>query len=141
MSSRLPYGYVHEVVVLVVEDAALVRARMAAMLAEIPGVHAVIEAACTAQALDALNVWTPRVVVLDVHLGRENGLPFARVLKRQRPEALLIVVTNQPSALLRTACFALGADHFFDKSAEFEALARVVAAAARPTRAVETSDA
>jgi two-component system OmpR family response regulator len=128
------------VVVLVVEDAAPVRARMAAMLAEISGVHAVIEASCTAQALDALHVWLPRVVVLDVHLGRENGLSFARVVKRQRPESLLVVVTNQPSAHLRTACFAFGADHFFDKSADFGAVLRVVAAAVGPTRGVATSD-
>ncbi len=126
--------------VLVVDDAAPVRARLGAMLAEIPGVAGVVTAAAVAQAIDALRTQTPEIIVLDVHLRGESGLVMVPLLKRARPGPLLIVVTNEPTEALRREAMALGADHFFDKSRDVDDLVRVVSEAAAPTRTLETSD-
>ena len=81
--------------------------------------------------------------MLDLHLGEESGLTLARLSKLERPGGILIVMTNQPTAPLRRECGALGVDHFFDKSRDFEDVLRVVAEAVAPTaptRSVEISD-
>ncbi len=134
-------GYNFHVKVLVVDDVARVRARLVAMLAEIAGVTAVLEASGVAPAIAALRAHTPDIVVLDLHLGEESGLTLARLSKLERPSGLVIVITNQPTAPLRRECHALGVDHFFDKSRDFEDVLRVVAEAVAPTPGVAISDA
>src|SRR6185437_13777577 len=84
--------------VLVVEDAAPIRARMVALLAEVPGVVAVLEAEDVAQATRHLRAAEPGIVVLDLHLrDGESGLPFVRLARHERPRILIVVVTNLPT--------------------------------------------
>jgi two-component system response regulator DevR len=127
--------------VLLVDDAAAVRSRLGAMLAEIPGVAIVIEAESAAEAAEALGATGPEIVVVDLHLGGESGMSLLPLVKRDRPTALLIVMTNHPTERHRRRCMTLGADYFFDKSRDFEDVLRVVAGTAAPTWCVETSDA
>ena len=128
-----------------IDDAAAVRARLGAMLAEIPGVTGVLETAGVAEAVEALGARAPGTVLIDVHLRGESGLVMVPFLKRCRSDPrlivpLLIVMTSDPTEALRRQALALGADHFFDKSRDVEDLLRVVAEAAAPTRALERSD-
>lgn len=138
---RLAAQYNIPVKVLVVDDVARVRARLVAMLAEIAGVTAVLEASGVAAAIVAWRAQRPDIIVVDVHLGEESGLTLARLSKLERPSGLVIVMTNQPTAPLRRECRAFGVDHFFDKSRDFEDVLRVVAEAVAPTPDVEISDA
>jgi DNA-binding NarL/FixJ family response regulator len=128
--------------VLVVEDAAPIRARMVMLLAEVPGVAAVIEAEDVAQATLHLRACGPEILVLDLHLRHgESGLPFLRLARRERPRIVIIVVTNLPTDQHRRECLSSGADHFFDKSSQFDAVLDLVAMAAGPTDGVPRSDA
>jgi DNA-binding NarL/FixJ family response regulator len=121
--------------VLVVDDTASVRERFVSMLAALPGVDSVIEAASASAALDALRDWQPDVVLLDLHLPDCRGLSLAARVKRARPAALLLVVTNHGTPQHRRRLLALGADALFDKSREFDEVVRLVAeAAARSAR-------
>lgn len=120
--------------VLVVDDAALIRRRLAAMFAAVPGVEAVLEAADTRDALGALRAHAPDVVILDLHMPGENGLEFAPKVKHELPSALVVVVTNQATETHRVRCLAAGADAFFDKSRDFDAVVRVVSEAAAARR-------
>jgi DNA-binding response OmpR family regulator len=130
--------------VLVVEDAAPVRARMAALLAEVPGVVGVLEAGTLSEAIREFRAFAPQVVVLDLHLHDENGLVFVALARRERPAVVIIVVTNLPSEQHRRKSLALGADLFFDKSCQLDDLLHAVSIAARPTagptRVVRRSD-
>jgi two-component system OmpR family response regulator len=120
--------------VLLVDDAAPVRARLGSMLAEVPGVSEVIEADGLGRALEALLARAPEIVVLDLHLRHESGMTLLPGAKRDFPVVLVIVMTNQPSERHRRLCLDLGADYFFDKSRDFEDVLRVVSRAAAPTR-------
>jgi two-component system KDP operon response regulator KdpE len=115
--------------VLVVDDAYHVRARFVAMLAAVTGVERVLEAGSAADALVALRAHAPKAVVLDLDMPDQGGLAFAPCVKRECPGALLIVVTNDSTDQHRRQCLALGADGFFDKSDEFDAVVRMVARA------------
>jgi len=111
--------------VLVVDDSAPVRARIAAICADVPRVDRVFEARSIADALSILDQNRPRVVVLDLHLGEESGLSLLRRL--QGSNLVVIVLTNDASEVHRRSCVALGAHYFFDKSTEFDALPLVLA--------------
>jgi two-component system invasion response regulator UvrY len=115
--------------VLVVDDAPYVRAHFAAMLAGVAGVAAVFEAGNAEEALAAMRAQAPDVVLLDLHLPGGSGLALVSQVKRECPEARLYVVTNDASPPYRRLCLALGADAFFDKSRDFEAVVDAVAMA------------
>jgi DNA-binding NarL/FixJ family response regulator len=112
--------------VLVVDDATAIRTRLRTMFADVPGVASVREAGSLAEARRLLEQKTPAVLVLDLHLCAENGLELLRDLKTARPEVLVIVLTNAATDHHRRSCEELGADYFFDKSRQFEAVLRVL---------------
>ena len=75
------------------------------------------------------------VLVLDMHIGPHSGLEFLTVAKRLLPHVSILVLTNDPCEAHRRECLLRGADHFFDKSREFQRAVDVVVshAAARPS--------
>ena len=105
--------------VLLVEGSARVRARLAERLTP----HAsVVEAADVAEALRAIAVAPPDVVVIDIHLDVDTGIAALRRLRKEAPGASLVVLTNEADEVHREECTRHGADAFLDKSLEFEAL-------------------
>ena len=112
--------------VLLVDDSAPVRKRLASMVREIEGV-VVVEAGSADEALALLDALAFDVVVVDVHMAPRNGLELLVTL--QDSDALLVAMTNEPNETLRHACFARGARHFIDKSRDFDRLADLVRAA------------
>jgi DNA-binding NarL/FixJ family response regulator len=108
--------------VLVVEDAAPVRARVVALLRE-AGLEIVGEAATATEALELLSSLHPDAVVLDLQLADGNGMDILRALKTHVPSPLVAVLTNSAQAEYRARCLSLGADYFFDKSRDFDAVA------------------
>ena len=122
--------------VLVIDDAAAVRTRLASMLAEIPGVDAVVEAESAEEAERMLVAEAPDIVVTDLQLRGGSGLRLLPRVKVERPDALVIVFSNQVGASLTRLCMTLGADHFFDKSMGLEALLLVVARASSSSTGV-----
>jgi DNA-binding NarL/FixJ family response regulator len=126
--------------VLIVDDAAPVRVHLGAMLAHVSGVLAIATADTYALAVEVLSAWAPDIAIVDLHLRGESGLGLVSIVKRDHPGALLLVMTNEPTAQHRRQCLALGADRFFDKSRDFEDVVRAVAEATAPTRRRRTSD-
>lgn len=129
--------YREGVKVLVVDDARAVRTRFAALFGAVAGVDAVVEAATTEEALEALRAHAPEIVVLDLNLCGGGGPAFVQRVRRDHAVELLVVVTNQVTEQHRRQLLALGADAFFDKSRDFEAVVGMVdsysARAAGPT--------
>lgn len=119
--------------VLVIDDAAPVRSRLAALFGDVPGIGSVLQAESAEQARALLESHRPQVVVLDLHLKQENGLSLLQHIKRTRSQATVIVLTNDASEHHRRSCKNLGADYFFDKSTEFEAVLPVLEERARAT--------
>ena len=112
--------------VLVVDDAAAIRSRLRTLFADVRGIESVLEASNLAEARQLLAEQTPDVVVLDLHLRSGNGLELLKDLKLERSEIRVIVLTNDATDHHRRSCTALGADYFFDKSTQFEAVLQVL---------------
>ena len=74
----------------------------------------------------AIRDLKPDVVVLDLQLAAGSGTDVIRAVRADpvlKPTRLL-VTSNHVSAPLRAGCMELGADHFFDKVKELDALAK-----------------
>lgn len=112
--------------ILIVDDSAILREKLAAMLVRSPGLDVVGEAADVAGALAGIAALQPEAVVLDLHLPGGSGFDVLREMRRRGDHALVVVLTNFPSREYREHSFAGGADYFFDKTTEFREVPRVL---------------
>jgi CheY-like chemotaxis protein len=122
--------------VLVVDDSPAIRARLAGLMREIPGV-VTSEASGADEALDHVQRQGTDLVILDIHMPGKNGLEILPLLKATAARPTVVVLTSHPTELHRRQCLTLGADYFFDKSRDF---AQVVDVVVRPTLAARPSD-
>jgi DNA-binding NarL/FixJ family response regulator len=106
--------------VFLVEDAPLLRERLAALIDSVPGASTVGHAAGAQEAIQAIHEAAPDAVVLDLHLHQGNGFEVLRALQKSAPQIDVYVVTNFANDSYRQAATRLGARGFFDKSTEFD---------------------
>jgi two-component system, OmpR family, response regulator len=112
-----------ELRILLVEDSAPLRLRLAELLTE-PGVMRVTATAETeAEACSLIAGRDFDALVVDVELREGSGI---NVVRRARtrwvvpPLPLIIVLTNYALPTVKDRCFAAGADHFLDKMRQFD---------------------
>jgi CheY-like chemotaxis protein len=79
--------------VLIVDDEPIFRGA-ARKLLERRGYAVVAEAGCGATALDAVERFAPQAVLLDVHLGDDNGFEVCRRLTRNRPGLAVLLAST-----------------------------------------------
>ena len=113
--------------VFVVEDSELIRERLLSMLAGMSDVQLAGNGETASDAIAGILAARPDVVVLDVKLKAGSGIEVLRVIKRRMPEVAVIVLTNYATEEFRKKCLELGAEHFLDKTNEFERLCPLIA--------------
>ena len=79
--------------VMIVDDSAVVRQVLSAMLAEHPGIEVIGVAADPLFALDKMQRQWPDVLVLDVEMPRMDGITFLKKLMAERPTPVVICST------------------------------------------------
>jgi DNA-binding NarL/FixJ family response regulator len=123
------------VTVLIADDASLIRSNLKKLIERSRGDISFKESANTADTIRMLGDGGIDVLILDLEFpdgsgfdvlqqigkehsgdgaGRENGRPF------------VIVLTNHAREQLRNKSLRMGADHFFDKSNEYERAVDVI---------------
>jgi DNA-binding NarL/FixJ family response regulator len=114
--------------VVIVEDSAIIRARLSEALSEIPNVAIVGQVETEADALALLGQAKWDAAVLDLQLKQGTGLGVLKSLARgTRPSnTKIIVFTNYAFPQYRDRSMLLGADYFFDKSREFHRVREVL---------------
>ncbi len=115
--------------VVIVEDSAIIRARLAETLAEIPNVSIIGQAETEAEAISLLRMSEWDAAVLDLQLRKGTGLGVLKMIGQgSRPtHAKIIVFTNYAFPQYKERSLMLGADYFFDKSREFHRVREVLA--------------
>ena len=106
--------------VLVAEDSALIRERLAGLLSELPLVEIVGEASDGSSALRLFFACRPRAVILDIQMPGPNGIDVLRQIKAEDRNCVVIILTSYQQSEFRERCAEAGADHFLHKSTEFE---------------------
>jgi len=117
--------------VLIVDDSAVVRERVTALLSEVESVEVVGHAETVREATASLEALHPDVVILDIRLIDGSGIDVLTYIKQHRPELKVIILTNYPYPPYRKKCLEAGAEFFFDKSTEFDQIAAIVRSWAR----------
>ena len=117
--------------ILVVEDEPHIREVLSGLLGALG--YRLLMAASAEQALDAVNVVSPDLVLTDVHLGAMSGIELCARLKADpRYELMPVVILTAVGDLeARVAGLAAGADDFFTKPVEFVELRTRLAALLR----------
>ncbi len=115
--------------VAIVEDSAIIRARLSEALAEIPNLEIVGHAETEADAIALLESASWDAAVLDLQLKQGTGLRVLQKLRQEgRPEhSKVIVFTNYAFPQYKDRSLMFGADFFFDKSREFHRVREVLA--------------
>ena len=112
--------------VVLADDSEVVRQRLRGAVSGIPDVTIVGEAADADQALARIREHAPDVVVLDMFMPGGGGTRVLQDLAGTENRPIVLVFTNFAYPEYRDACLQLGADHFFDKSADLERLLTII---------------
>jgi len=111
--------------ILIADDSDLVRQRLAMLIEKIPGIEVVGEASDVHHALESIDRLQPDLVIVDLHMPG-NGLHLVDVVGARLGRPTMVVLTNHPYPQYRDRCLKAGAEYFFDKATEFDAVVRVL---------------
>jgi len=100
----------NQIKVLIVDDSAVVRQVMTALLSEAPGIQVIGAAADPLLAMERMKIQWPDVIVLDVEMPRMDGITFLRKIMSERPTPVIICSTlTEKGAQTTIAAMAAGA--------------------------------
>ncbi len=110
----------------IVDDSSLIIERLLALLEGLLPPEQIGYAGSYVEALSLIAHHPPDILLLDVHLPDKSGVELLRVVRKRYPETIVIMISNQSDESYRSACAALGALRFLDKSTEFEEIPALV---------------
>jgi DNA-binding NarL/FixJ family response regulator len=105
--------------ILIVDDSAIVRERLTAMLSKITEAENICYAEDVPKAISSVRNLNPEVVILDIRVPGGSGIDVLREIEKINQPPIVIVLINYPYPQYRRKCLDAGADFFFDKSTEF----------------------
>ena len=111
--------------VFLADDSAMIRERVAAMLAA-RDMDIVGEAETPERSIEGILASHPDVVVLDVQLEGGTGLQVLRAVRAADPAIAFVVFSNNAGPAYRKRYLGEGAQRFLDKTTEFDQLVAAV---------------
>ena len=112
--------------ILHVDDSNTIKLYIKILLMEVPVIKAIESADTIAQAKEMLAKNETDVVILDINLPDGSGLELLEWIRKNRPVLKVIMFSNNSDQFFRSAAQKAGADHFLDKSMEFEDLIKTL---------------
>ena len=112
--------------VLIVDDSQPIRERLADLLIESGQIRIVGEAGNVQDGWQAVQFLHPDTVILDIRLPGSTGIALLKKIKEHYPQVTVIMLTNFDDAQYRRQCRRLGADHFLNKTLEFEKIVETI---------------
>jgi two-component system, NarL family, response regulator NreC len=112
--------------VLIVDDHAIVRAGLRALLNSESGMELVAEAENGEQAVQFSKELQPDVIVLDLNLPDLDGIQVTRRIKYEQPSVRILILTvHEDEALLREAIRAGASGYIIKHAAENELISAI----------------
>jgi len=107
---------------LIADDSSLLQGYLVDTVRRFQEIRIVGHAEDVPQAVESVAKLRPDVVILDIQMPGGSGIDVLETIKKNKPSPIVIMFTNYPYPQYRKKCLAAGADFFFDKSLEFDAL-------------------
>ena len=115
-----------KLVTLIVDDSLVIIKRFKEILGDMDNVETVLHAHNYHEGSRLLESLKPHVVLLDINLPGKSGIELLRHIQAQQIDTRVIMITNHATEHYKKICAGLGADHFFDKSNEFELIPGII---------------
>jgi DNA-binding NarL/FixJ family response regulator len=112
--------------VLIADDSELLRNHLKKLLTFVETITEINETGTVHATIEALETRNPEVLILDIQMPDGNGFEVLKRLQVFDKRPFTIVYTNFPSKFNKKKSFRMGADFFFDKTNEFEALIEIL---------------
>lgn len=111
---------------LIVDDHAAVRNALRLLIEEESELECVGEAANGLLAMEAVRTLAPDLMLLDINMPERNGLEVLRLLRAEKNEILVIILSNHTDTHYVDAAMRLGANAFVGKDSGFEILLQAI---------------
>ncbi|OQP62657.1 hypothetical protein A3860_26975 [Niastella vici] len=105
--------------VMVVDDSRLFRQRVTCLLNN-RNLHPVLQACNYEEAVEWLLSTKVNLVLLDISMPGKNGIELLKLIRNRYPATRVWMISNHADDYYKQVCLSTGADHFFDKSLDFE---------------------
>jgi len=125
--------------ILLADDHALVRQGFRALLAAMPDVEVVGEAANGREALRLIHALAPDLVLMDISMPELNGLDTTAHALRQQPQLKVIIISMHATEAYVIEALRAGAAGYLLKDADAGELERAIRAVARGERYLASS--
>jgi DNA-binding NarL/FixJ family response regulator len=112
--------------VLVVDDHAVVRKGLSALLTSKYNIEVIGEAADGVEAVDSARVLEPDVILMDMVMPRKNGLEAIAEIKGENPDTRIIVLTSFSEDIQVVAAIKAGAAGYVMKDASPDELVHTI---------------
>ena len=112
--------------VLIADDSSIMRQRLTQRIDELQCVDRLFEACDFDQTIKGLTDIRPHVLILDIRMPGGSGIDVLKTIAIDTRPQVVIVFTNYAYTQYFDKCMKLGADYFFDKSADIEKLVEVI---------------
>jgi DNA-binding NarL/FixJ family response regulator len=112
--------------VLVVDDHAVVRKGLSALLTSKYNIEVIGEAADGVEAVDSARVLKPDVILMDMVMPRKNGLEAIAEIKGENPDTRIIVLTSFSEDIQVVAAIKAGAAGYVMKDASPDELVHTI---------------
>ena len=118
--------------VLIADDSRPIAEMLTELISERGRIEVVGVGESESAVMEAIRSLRPDVVILDLQLAAGSGTEVIRAVRADPALAptCLLVTSNHVSAPMKAGCLDLGADEFYDKVKEIDALARRIGAIA-----------
>jgi DNA-binding NarL/FixJ family response regulator len=112
--------------VLLVDDHAMMRQGLRAILESYPDIEVVGEACDGLEAIIAMELLRPRVVLIDVNMPKMNGVEATAEIKSRFPEAIVLGLSAHEEEGTKGAMLQAGASMLITKETAGEQLYRAI---------------
>ena len=117
--------------VLIADDSKLIRDRLSGLISVFREVSIVDEVSNGEDALESLKKYEPDIAIIGIRMPGKNGLEVIKEYRQYNKSTRIIVLTYYAYDQYRNKAMEYGAEHFFNKSEDFEKVAGVIASMLR----------
>lgn len=112
--------------IALIDDHPIVRLGIRSLLESHPKLEVCAEAGSKKEALSLLETHEPCLAIVDLILGKDDGLEFVKELKSTQPDIKILVMTMQDESVYAERVLRAGADGFITKQDATEHLLEAV---------------